>query len=98
MADDVVGLGKAIEAATKELGELVKPLVRPGVEIVGEMMTDELRYLQLRRRSTLVRKAMKVLADRNIVIVQGAVRSDDPGRAAVSLLRKCSSGLLITPR
>ena len=34
---------------------------------------------------------------RALVIVQGVVRSGDAGRAAISLLLKCSSGLLITP-
>jgi hypothetical protein len=32
------------------------------------------------------------------VIVQGAVRSGDAGRAAIALLRNCSSSVLITPR
>ena len=38
MADDLMGLGKAIEAITKELGELVNPSHSPDL-VVGRLST-----------------------------------------------------------
>jgi hypothetical protein len=66
MADDLMGLGKAIEAITKELGELVNPLLRPGAEVAGQMLADQWNHWRLTRMVSLVKKQKQLLEENNI--------------------------------
>jgi hypothetical protein len=66
MADDPLGLGKTGETIVKELAELLKPLLRPGTEELGEMFTDRVRFWPFKQMVRLVETTNKFLQDRNI--------------------------------
>jgi Abortive infection alpha len=74
MADDLLGLGealgkaagKAIEPLAKEFAELMKLFLRPGTEVAGEMIGNELRYRMWKRYIVLGEKAKKFLEERTI--------------------------------
>jgi hypothetical protein len=66
MADDMLGLGKAAEAMTKELANLINPLLRPGAETAGQIITDQMNYWRLRRAISIAKKTTKLLEDSGI--------------------------------
>jgi hypothetical protein len=66
MADDILGLGKATEVITKELATLVSPLLRPGAEVAGQMIADQMNSWRLARAVPILKKTKKLLEDNSI--------------------------------
>jgi hypothetical protein len=89
MAEDLLGIGKATEAIAKEVASLISPLLRPGVEITGHIITDQMTYLRLTRWVSILKKQQKLLEDNNIqpqmvppkllvpILMNGSLEDDD---------------------
>jgi hypothetical protein len=89
MAEDLFGIGKATEAVAKEVASLIGPLFRPGAEVTGQMIADQMGHWRLTRIVLLGKKQQKLLEDNNIqprmvppklllpILMNGSLEDDD---------------------
>jgi Abortive infection alpha len=87
--DDLLGIGKATEAVSKELAQLISPLLHPGAEIGGQIIADQMNHWRCKRAVILLEKTMDFLKRKDIdprsvppkilavVLNQGSLEEDE---------------------
>src|SRR2546421_5346275 len=111
VAEDLLGVGKAIEAITTQLIDLLKPLFGPTSQELGQLLSDPIRNYRLKQTLKRVQEMRRLLAASGIQprtvplkilypILEGCSLEEDSSDLAskwVGMLASAASGNSIHP-
>lgn len=108
MPEDVVGVGKgleAIERMSREVRQLMLDLAGPAVKEIGELFADRIRFRRYENLSHMAERVQKKLADRGLqakavdlrllvpILEEASLESDEDLRSKwVGLLTSAAAG------